>query len=203
MHSSSLSNRPGVSNDNPPLPPLFMGAKLPSKHILHGALVLISKGEEPTYVNATIRVGDQLVTTLENIHRWLELDHSTKLFKSKHEYAHVGMPLSRAQLVIAKHIPHKSLERERIPHLVHGEGGGDLREASGGSLDQFADTLVRERHLNNVLARLVASHEFHVRRTDVAGDVILGCLRQPPSFPRVSRGNKVGTPIGPPFLNNT
>lgn len=94
-----------------------MGVELPSKCVLHGALVSISKGEDPTHVNATIRAGDQLVTTPENIHSWLEPDHSTKLFKGRHELPPVGMQLSRALLVIAKHIPHNFLERERIPHM--------------------------------------------------------------------------------------
>jgi len=50
--------------------------------------------------------------------------------------------------------------------------------------------------------QMVASHEIHARGTNVAGDVILGCLRQTPS-PEGSRGNKVGTPIAPIFLNTT
>lgn len=52
--------------------------------------------------------------------------------------------------------------------------------------------LIRERHLGNVLTRLLASHEFHVCGANVARDIIFRGMRQPLSLsPSLSCGSLV------------
>jgi hypothetical protein len=61
--------------------------------------------------------------------------------------------------------------------------------------------LIREGHLGNVLAMLLASYDFHVHNAYIVGDVILKDLRQPPSLPRVVGWDIGWTPVGSRLLS--
>jgi hypothetical protein len=74
-----------------------------------------------------------LVATPEEIYSGLEPNHSTIYFENRHECPLIGMQLTRAQLVVAKHIPYKSFEREGIPHLIHVKRSEDFTKTPRGS----------------------------------------------------------------------
>jgi len=61
--------------------------------------------------------------------------------------------------------------------------------------------LIREGHLGNVLAKLLASYDFHVCSAYIVGDVIFVDLRQPPSLLRVFGGDMGWTPMGSRLLS--
>lgn len=93
------------------------------------------------------------------------------------------------------------IEREIIPHLVHAQRSRDFKNTLRGSQGQFTNMLIREGHLGNVLAMLLASYDFHVHNAYIVGDVILKDLRQPPSLPRVVGWDIGWTPVGSRLLS--